>query len=410
MPKDGNLNVLFLGRFYPCNLLKTIKEDTKGKVGFSNHNFEMSLIGGFARQENINLKVVTLPLAFSFPHHNLRAWIKAEKYHEGVIDYRSIGFCNVIGVNRYSPLNPLKKCLLSTFEKFPQGNIIVIQNTPDLLLSKALFNAIKQSQRKVKTILVIPDVPQCMTEMYGKETIKKKLMRRNNMRVQKLSNLYDKYVYLTEQMNDFYQANSNDYIVMEGLIDSINESESITVKSFLPEIILYTGTLSRIFGVMNLVDAFEKGNFKNTELWICGSGECADALRQKSIDNPRIKFFGLVDSNKARELQRKATILANPRGSEGEYTKYSFPSKTIEYLLSGNSVIMNRLPGIPDEYNDFLFYPENENIESWISKIQEILEMSKNERLALGRKAINFIRIKKSAQYQCHRILDLANK
>ncbi len=53
------MNILFLGRFYPAKLLKTIQTDTRGKVGFSNHNFEMSLIEGFATLPEVNLRVVT---------------------------------------------------------------------------------------------------------------------------------------------------------------------------------------------------------------------------------------------------------------------------------------------------------------------------------------------------------------
>ena len=44
----------------------------------------------------------------------------------------------------------------------------------------------------------------------------------------------------------------------------------------------------------------------------------------------------------------------NPRSADAEYTKYSFPSKTIEYLATGVPVVMNRLPGIPEEYEYFV--------------------------------------------------------
>ena len=85
---------------------------------------------------------------------------------------------------------------------------------------------------------------------------------------------------------------------------------------------------------MNLVQAFENVKGNNIELWICGSGDSEAAIREAASRDSRIKFFGLVDSQTALKMQRQATILVNPRTSEGEYTKYSFPSKTIPQGLS----------------------------------------------------------------------------
>ncbi len=397
------MNILFLGRFYPETLLKTIQADTRGKVGFSNHNFEMSLIGGFANLPKVNLKVVTSPMAFSFPHNNRRAWIRSERYTTGKVEVTSVGFCNIAGINLISPLKPLEREIRRCFDEFPEGSILIVQNTPDALLSTALFRAIEKTTRTVVTTLVIPDVPQCMLNMSNGESFKNRLVRKNNDKVQQLSLRYDKYVYLTRQMDDFYHADSGNYIVMEGLIDIQGIHNKPTTGKHEKEIIL-----RRIFGVMNLVDAFQKGNFKDAELWICGSGECAELLQVKAEEDNRIKYFGLVDAAKARQLQQQATILANPRGAEGEYTKYSFPSKTIEYLLSGNTVIMNHLPGIPEEYDDYVFYPDNESSEAWVTKLREILSIPRAERNARGIAAREFIITKKNASVQCRRIVELA--
>mgnify|MGYP003303651866 CR=1 FL=1 len=43
-------------------------------------------------------------------------------------------------------------------------------------------------------------------------------------------------------------------------------------------------------------------------------------------------FTGKIDRSQVLALQRSATVLVNPRRNNEEYTKYSFPSKTMEYL------------------------------------------------------------------------------
>lgn len=407
------MNVLFLGRFYPKGIVERIVEDTNGKVGFSNHNFEMSLINGFASLKDVNLRVLTAPMVYSYPHNNRNAFVRGIRYVENGHSVRSIGFCNIAVLNMFTERWALTKAIRKEIAAFEGDEITIVVNTPSLLLSSALFKAIDRiREKKIKTALIVPDIPECLVEMNGRLTMKDRLVKRLNKRNARLSQRYDKYVYLTDAMNDFYHAAPKDYIVMEGLIDEkkVNQQFERQETANSKEIILYTGTLRRIFGVMSLINAFEKGNFKNAELWICGSGECAPEIEQKATDNHDIIFYGLVSSEKALELQSKATILANPRGAEGRYTRYSFPSKTIEYLLAGRTVIMNRLPGIPEEYDNYIFYPEDETDKAWISKLNEIFSMPPDERNARNAAGKKYILTMKNAKVQCSRIVQLINK
>ena len=58
--------------------------------------------------------------------------------------------------------------------------------------------------------------------------------------------------------------------------------------------------------------------------------------------------MGCVTNDEIVRLQCEATLLVNPRPSDKEFCKYSFPSKTIEYMASGTPVLMTKLPGVPD--------------------------------------------------------------
>lgn len=400
------MNVLFLGRFYPHKVLKTIYHDTRGKVGFSNHNFEKSLIAGFASNNNLNFRVVTAPLVYSFPHNNKNAFIKKEQYIEDGISVKSTGFCNLAFINIFSTIFSLVRIIHSELKEFDGPCVNIVVNTPNIIHSIALEIAKKIVNKKINTVLIIPDVPECMTKMDNKQSLKSRIVSVINKFNAHLSKRYDKYVFLTEAMNDFYNVKKTDYIVMEGLIDD-NRFISDNTTNYNKEIILYSGTLRRIFGIMNLIDVFIKGKFDNTELWICGSGECAQEIKNIASNSTNIKFFGLVDSSEAIRLQSLATILANPRSSEGEYTKYSFPSKTIEYLLAGKTVIMNRLPGVPKEYDQYLNYPDSEDTNSWINKLKEILAMDKNERNKKNFLGKEFVLSEKTATIQCKRIVNM---
>ena len=108
-------------------------------------------------------------------------------------------------------------------------------------------------------------------------------------------------------------------------------------------------------------------------------------------------------------MQRQATILVNPRTSEGEYTKYSFPSKTMEYLLSGKSVIINRLPGIPEEYYQYVFTPKDESVDALAECVNRVLTLEVNDRVSKAKSGREFVVSQKNSKIQVSRILEMIN-
>lgn len=407
------MNVIFIGMFYPQRLLGTIAADTGGRSAFANHNFEQSLISGLAAVPGLSLRAVSLPAAYSFPHNNRRAFIRREKYCADGIPVRSAGFFNLAGANLVTKPLALARVILSELKKFDGGEVHVIVNPHSLPLLQGLELAKKLTRKRLITTLVVPDVPACLEEMDSDSRLKMHLLHILNRHNAALARKFDRYVFLTEAMNDYYHAESDRYMVMEGLFDpsrSRGETAEPGDGGDGRRIILYTGSLKRIFGVLNLVEAFEAGNFDGCELWLCGSGDAEDEIRDKARKNRNIRFFGLVPSERALEMQRRATVLVNPRSALGNYTRYSFPSKTIEYLLSGKPVVMNRLPGIPAEYDRYLIYPRDESRAAWAETLGDVLRMSAGERCRRGDEGRRFILENKTAEAQCRRIIDFISK
>lgn len=401
------MNVLFLGGFYPPRLLGKIREASKGKIGLSNHNFEMSIVNGLMKHDNVDLKIVTVPKVYSFPHNNKTLYTKAESYYlQDRVPVKSVGFVNLFFLNKISMTISLICNLLKVISSFKEKQIGVIVNTPNVFMAIALFVARFFSAKKVKTMLVIPDIPQMVSQMDKMSFLKKAAVSILNRLSIRLAERYDTYVLLTSNMQDFFKKRLK-FIVMEGIVNEDLKRKERRLKREDKDVVLYTGTLRRVFGVLNLVEAFERGTFRNAELWICGSGEASAIIRERAERNPNIVFWGLVDSKKALELQDEATILVNPRTSAGVFTKYSFPSKTMEYLQSGKVVIANKLPGMPDEYFNYIVVPENESIEALANAIQKVLDMSAEQRELLGMQGKTFVLSQKNSYVQTGRMLEL---
>lgn len=397
--------IIFLGKFFPKSLIRTVVEDSKGKIGMSNHNFEMSIINGLCAQKDISLHCITIPGVYSFPHNNKRFITPREsyKYKEAFIE--SISFVNLPIVKEILSTIGLAVKIVKVVRKCSGDRIDVIVNTPDNRLLRGLSLARYFIPKRMTQTVIIPDVPSVMTQMSDKiNPIKRLVLKCIDRAAMKMTSKSDGLVVLTEAMMDFV-GKPVPYVVMEGIVDV--ESMMGEPETSSKEIILYTGTLRKIFGIMNLVQAFQTLVDEDVELWICGSGDCEGAVNEAANRDSRIKFFGLVDSQTSLRMQRQATILVNPRTSEGEYTKYSFPSKTMEYLLSGKSVIINRLSSIPEEYYQYVYTPENESIDALAECISKVLAEDVDVRTTKSQSGRNFIIFQKNSRIQTRRILEM---
>ena len=89
-----------------------------------------------------------------------------------------------------------------------------------------------------------------------------------------------------------------------------------------------------------------------------------------------------------------------------EFTRYFFPSKTLEYLASGTPTIMSRLDCMPEDYSSHVYYFTDDSVEGMRNKIIEVCEKSETELADFGRSASNFILSKKTPGPQIKKMLE----
>lgn len=263
--------------------------------------------------------------------------------------------------------------------------------------SVALGSVLGARIMKVPSVGIVTDLPDMLL---GKKD------RINNWIVR----LYDQYILLTEQMNDYIIANithkQKPYIIVEGMVDIDMAKKSISeYKKYSKKVCMYAGILDRKYGIEMLVKGFDKANIPDSELHIYGDGEYKDELLKVCKKNSNIKYFGLKPNSYIVKEQQKATLLVNPRPSDEEFTKYSFPSKNMEYMASGTPALMTRLPGMPEEYLEYVYILEDESIDGMAEKMKEILNFSKEENMEKGRKAKEYVLKKKSNINQAERVM-----
>jgi len=281
--------------------------------------------------------------------------------------------------------------------------VILTYSIPPFLVK----DIIKYSKKfALKTAAIVADLPQNMYINHKGNRIIDAIKNQYLKSALRHQNEYDGYIYLTEYMRDVI-APQKPYVVMEGILNQeAEEKNDLVQKKPEPRAIMYAGRLHERYGVLNLMDAFEQLEVEHTELWLFGSGTAVEAIQDRTAKNPRIRYFGSVSRQEVLNYEKQATLLVNTRSTQEAFTEYSFPSKTIEYMVSGTPLLTTRLRGIPEEYFSYVFSIEDNEVEQLKIALEQILRMSDEDLEAKGNAARQFILEQKNAQKQSLRILE----
>ena len=211
------------------------------------------------------------------------------------------------------------------------------------------------------------------------------------------------YVVLTEQMKE--QLNPRKpAIVLEGHVDSdMGGVENCLDKKHQKKVCLYAGALHRKYGIEKLVKAFLMADIADAELHLYGDGDYVEEL--KKLGNDKVHFFGTVPNRVIVEEELKSMLLVNPRPTDGSFTRYSFPSKNLEYMASGTPLLTTKLPGMPAEYAAYVYFFKDESVEGMSATLKELLSKPAEELHQKGMTAKKYILDNKTEIEQARKIL-----
>lgn len=211
---------------------------------------------------------------------------------------------------------------------------------------------------------------------------------------------------LTLQMCDVINKRHRPFMVMEGLCDKDMGNRSRIQPADGKRHITYTGAIQRIYGLDNLAKGFMMTKEQGALLDIYGGGDMADTLNEYHQKDPRVIYHGTVPIEEAVQAQLQSFLLVNPRPTVEAFTKYSFPSKTMEYMVSGVPLLTTRLPGIPKDYDPYVCFIEREDAEGICNALEKALSMSEAGNIRFGQRAKRFVLENKNNVAQSKRILD----
>ncbi len=361
------MKILMLSGVFARENEHEVVKHARAAVEFSANVFQQKLIGGF-QMLNEDFQVISAPFVGAFPNASDIFYFRGFADSQSLCRY--VPFNNVWGIRNFSRAAALKKAVRSFAKEADPRKLILVYCPHTPFLEAAVYA--KKLDPRIKICLYVPDLPQYMNLNANRSRFYDFAKSYDIAVMNRLMKEVDSFVLLTAQMKDLLPVGNKPCAVIEGIVTA----EELAVRPVQKESdglirVVYTGKLSEKFGVRHLVDAFCLLEDPAYRLVLCGRGDCEAYIAEKSASDSRICYLGQVTAMDAKKWTMQADVLVNPRRNDEEYTKYSFPSKNVEYLLSGNPVVAYMLDGMPAAYRDFMTIVADDRTESLRDAIEK---------------------------------------
>lgn len=401
--------ILFLTTMFP-DVVSDFYNEKMFVSGDENITFiQQSLIEGFEKNEDVAVSIINKTLISKQEDYRVpeKTWI-SEKGKRGV----SFSYIN-------KPLFS-SNLLFGYTKKHIDKWLLENEDTEKSVIAYALteyslkaLSYIKKKNPKIKTGLIVPDLPE-YTKIRSSNpliNIKNSITNRHISKSIKKSVPYiDSFMLFSKHMAKPLGCEEK-YIVFEGLATD-NFSGILPERIFdnSKKIILYGGGLHEKYGLKLLCDAFSLIKDEEYRLVLCGTGSFVPEIERRAKEDSRISYLGRVPREKLLAYQAGADLLVNPRTSAQIFSDYSFPSKNMEYLSSGVPFVGFKLGGIPDEYDCFINYSNDEMPENLAKTMIETLSVNRAEAVNKASLAKEYVLAYKNKEMRAKEILSFMNK
>lgn len=317
-----------------------------------------------------------------------------KREQEAGIDYYYVPFVNFPVLRNITVFFSVLSYLL--FSRGQDDERVIVCDALNIAASSAAALAAKIL--RIKCVGIITDVP-----CHRPDSEKPKKRERFNLW---LMQQFDRYLLLTEQMNQLVNPKGKPYIVMEGHVDAkMAHRDNKLEDKARKKVCLYAGSLRRVYGIENLVLGFIAADAPDAELHIYGNGDFEKRLEELAAQYPSVKYRGIAPNEQIVEEEIRATLLINPRPTDADYTKYSFPSKNMEYMATGTPVLTTCLPGMPNEYRQYVYLLEDESATGICEALRKLLLKDVAELHEKGKLAKEFVLSAKNNVQQARNLL-----
>jgi glycosyltransferase involved in cell wall biosynthesis len=393
------MKILYIGKICDDELFKE-KEKQQQPFFIAQYMYEKALWNEFKKNNNLDIETVSIYQTEYYPKDTL-VFNKKPSKKDGIkyLEFINIPYLRELTYFTSACVTILKWVLIN--KNIKEKFIYTSCHFPPVSLAVVVMGKLFS----VKKIVTFTDLSLFT---YSKQKVKKMkpykrfLMKPYLTLVNKLQKSYDAYILFSKAMNNIVNSKKSPSLVIEGIYNSAGIDFSI--PKIKKNAIAHAGTLNREVGIETILDVFSLIEDENLELWLMGKGDMTDEIIRRAEIDTRIKYLGFMPRKEVFEKLREAKLLINFRDPSDLYTKYSFPSKMFEYLVSGTPVFTTKLEGIPDDYTQNMFTIKSFDNQELALKLIEILQKNDSQLNEIGERAKRFVLTEKNSNIQAKKI------
>lgn len=398
-------DIAFLSRIIPAEIDAEVRSKMIGLMEDAAMAWQWHIIEGIELNNGGAVSLINYLPVNSYPDTYRDPFIRKLYFShvEGASDV-NLGCCNIKFIKRFVQWIPLYKELLKWVrcDNGCQKVLVAYTMYPEFMRA---IRMIKRKYPNIVSLNIVVDMPQFTVLSNRKKTFLGTLYTKwSNAQAYDNICYVDGFIPITRQMARKLSPNKP-YKIVEGICTSkfpeCDQKKDNTVK------ILYAGMLHEKFGIIKLLDAFERITDDRFRLYLCGIGEAEAEIKKRVEVDDRIIFMGKLEQSEVLRLITSSDIIVNPRENVGEFTKYSFPSKNMEALSSGVPFVGYKLDGIPNEYDKYINYPRGKTAEELAEVLVKIGNDSEGSYKEKAIQAQKWIRDQKNSKSQGKKVIDL---
>lgn len=331
----------------------------------SNQNFHNKLIRSLA----INNKIDVISVRpFSKTLCNLRNLKKGSK-EDGNISWHYIP----IQRNIFQKIINGQKHINELMRTFATKDSIVFIDTINPALVHFTKHALKN--KSLKTVGICTDSPSNISGTSRSYTVY--LLSHTND--------YSGYIALTNGLNELFNSNDRPVLITEGIVTA----NLVEKKTELGKYFFFGGALLPRYGVYELIKGFKLFSKakKGYKLFISGHHGNIKMIAEAIAGDKNIIFLGGITNDECLAYEKGAIACINPRPFSEDLDRYSVPSKTLEYLTSGNPTLSVKNSKLQKTLGDYIIWIKSSTEKNIEAALKHVVSLTKKERDILGKNA-----------------------
>ncbi len=379
------MNIIFVGSTVDTQTLKKLSD-----ASVAGNKMQLGFVQGFIRN-GVKTDVISVEPHAMWKCNGKPTAIKSKTLGEQDVVIQTISYINIPVIKQCSICFNLLKQIKR--RNISDETILIVYNTMSMFALPVLKIA---SQYKCKAVAIVADLPIRANKNF--------LRRLEDKNQEKLIAKFDGLILLTKHIAEDFAPNHPSCVVEAGCSEEDCFSISKKDENHRSKKVIFSGTLNKLAGIELMIGAMQYLEGHDIELHIYGNGPLKKLVEGATV-NKNIIYHGCITNEEMLCLQQQADLLVCPRCADEYTTRYTFPSKILEYICAGVPVLANRLMGIPEEYEKYINYSKSEDAKDWASAIVDILENNRELYLEKAQTAKRTVLETKTWRIQCEKVV-----